>query len=334
MDRAARPHGSIVAAAALLVAGCAEAGSDPPRLRFTVVTINTGTTDGLEHDEPPDDGYGSAEAAISDAWYGDGLAWPAAIADVRRFFETVSPDVAAFQEMFHSPACEAIPPEHHAGFVCESWQSGDPTVIEVVLGDGYQVACHLGKPDKCVAVHERFGTIRGCDAALCLDGLAGAQVPDCGSGSRVGRAVIDLVAGGSVTVAHVHGTSGLADADVACRRRQFEQIFVDLGIGDGAGANGELNVVLGDLNTDPARAAVFDASAAFFAAQAGPDRRFHFVTAVGPEAPPTYLGFNIDHVVSDGFAGSCWHAGTEGHPPVSEMVYFDHRPAVCTVEGG
>lgn len=302
-------------------------------MRLSVVTFNTGTTDGLDHDAPPDDGYGAAEAAISDEWYGNGLSWLAAVEDARRFFADEAPDVAAFQENFFSPDCAAIPPEHQAGFVCEGWAEGDPTVVEYILGDAYQVACHLGKPDKCLAVHERFGTFRGCSARLCLDGLAGATVPDCGGGSRVGRGVIDLRAGGSLTVVNVHGSSGIADADVACRTKQFQQIFVDLGLGDGPAANGERNVILGDFNTDPHRLAGIDDSAAYLWEQAGEGKRFHFITAVGPEAPPTYLGANIDHVLSDVFRGACRHPGLDG-PPVSEMTYFDHKPAFCTLEGG
>ena len=38
------------------------------------------------------------------------------------------------------------------------------------------------------------------------------------------------------------------------------------------------------------------------------------------------------HVMSDRFAGSCWHAGvTPGHPNVLNTTYFDHKPAVCTI---
>jgi len=44
-----------------------------------VLTFNTGTSLGLDHDGPPEDGYSSADAAISDAWYGNGLAWTPAV---------------------------------------------------------------------------------------------------------------------------------------------------------------------------------------------------------------------------------------------------------------
>jgi hypothetical protein len=315
-------------------AGTGGGGGSAPTMTFTVVTFNTGTTEGLDHDAPPDDGYGSAQAAISDMYYGDGLAWPRALEDARVFFAVASPDIVAVQEMFHSAECEAIPVEQRAGFVCETWQAGDPTVIQTMLGPDYQIGCHLGKADKCIAVHRRFGTLRGCAEGLCLDGLAGAEVEGCGGGSRVGRAVIDLVGGGSLTVVNVHGTSGITDQDLACRQRQFEQLFVDLGIGDGPAANGAHNVILGDLNTDPARLADFDPSAELFLSHVGKGKRFHFVTEAGPEATPTYGGVNIDHVVSDRFEGTCWHAGiTEGHPPVTDMTYFDHKPAVCILSG-
>ena len=57
------------------------------------------------------------------------------------------------------------------------------------------------------------------------------------------------------------------------------------------------------------------------------------MTELGLEVTPTYGGiFNIDHVVSDAFDGSCWSAGvTEGHPAVMDAVFFDHVPVVCDV---
>jgi len=64
----------------------------------------------------------------------------------------------------------------------------------------------------------------------------------------------------AVTVApivNVHGSSGFTDADLDCRQAQFGQVFVDMGDGKPA-ANGERNVIMGDFNTDPVRAAFLD----------------------------------------------------------------------------
>ena len=203
-----------------------------------------------------------------------------------------------------------------------------------MLGAGYQVACNLGKTDKCLAVKRRFGTIRGCAGDLCLDGLAGSRVDGCGSGSRIGRGIIDLPDGGAVTVVAVHGTSGLTAEDQACRARQVEQIFVDFGLGDGPAANGTPALILGDFNTDPGRFAPADISAVRWRDFAGPRKPFHFLTPMGPDVPGSYGGlFNIDHVVSDAFEGTCWIAGvTAGHPDVNDFVYFDHKPHVCALE--
>ncbi len=312
-----------------------EAAPPKPALRFVVVTFNTGTTSGLPHDRPPDDGYTSIEAIYSDLHYGDGLAWRPAVEATERFFAEVQPDLAVFQEIFYAEDCATVPDEARAGFVCETWMPGGPTVVQVVVGMGYQVACNLGKPDKCAAVKRTFGALRGCDRDLCLDGLAGARVDGCGGGSRIGRGVVDLAAGGSITVVDVHGSSGLTTDDASCRVRQFDQVFFDLGLGDGRAANGAVNVVMGDFNTDPVRFADSDASAARVLEYVGDGKPFHFVTAVGPRVPATYAGlFNIDHVISDAYTGSCWHAGvTAGHPNVIDAVYFDHKPAVCTLEG-
>jgi len=326
---AARIVSSVAATVAL--AAC---GSDDPGLQLEVVTFNTGTTSGLGHDDGPDDGYTSADADVSDMYYGDGLAWSAFIDDARAFFDRERPDIVVFQEIFHPGDCAQIPQDAWPGFVCESWTDGNPTVAQMVLGPDYQVACNLGKPDKCAAVNKSVGQLRGCDGDLCLDGLEGATVDGCGSGSRVGRGIIDLAAGGSVTLVNVHGSSGLSSSDIECRVRQFEQAFVDLG--DGApGANGAINVVMGDLNTDPVRFAGTDASATRFLDFVGDGLDFHFVTDDGPGSTPTYQGIvNIDHVVSDGFKGECGAAGiTPGTTPVTEAVYFDHVPVVCNLSG-
>ena len=57
---------------------------------------------------------------------------------------------------------------------------------------------------------------------------------------------------------------------------------------------------------------------------------FHWNTDVGPEATPTYAVANIDHVASNHFQGGCWHPGvTDGRPAVTDIVFFDHKPAVC-----
>jgi len=334
--RRAAPVLPLLLLAGVALGACSEEPGPPPppELTFTAVSFNTGTSESLRHDALPDDGYGYAEAMVSDAWYGDGLAWLPAVEATRRFFAEVAPDVVAFQEIFYSGECADIPPEARTGFVCETWSDGDPTVAQTILGDGYQIACNLGKSDKCAAVRRDFGTFRGCDSDLCLEGLDGGIVDGCGSGSRIGRGVIDLVGGGTLTLVGVHGSSGISLEDMDCRVLQFEQVFVDLGDGAPA-ANGAVNVVMGDLNTDPGRLVDGDPSAARFADFVGEGKAFHFVSDVGPRAPPTYSGIlNIDHVASDAFEGSCWVAGvTDGHPPVIDAVYFDHKPVVCTLGG-
>jgi hypothetical protein len=315
----------------LVLAGCngADDTADPP-LSFVGVTFNSGTSEVMGHDDPPDDGYTSAHAAVSDAWYGDGLAWTPAVEATRAFFEALDPEVVVFQEVFWSEECTAIPADAHPDFVCETWSAGDPTVAQAVLGDGWQVMCHPGNPDKCAAVHERFGRFRGCEDVFCIEGLDGTRVEGCGGGARVGRGVIELEDGGTLTLVSVHGSSGFATDDQQCRVRQVEQVFLDLGDGT-PGASGGRNLVMGDLNTDPGRWADFDPSAARWNDFVGEGQPFEFVTEVGPEAPRSYQGVaTIDHVISDALSGDCWIAGlTQGHPVVIEAVYFDHMPLVC-----
>jgi hypothetical protein len=318
--------------AALLATWALACGREPAP--FVAVTFNTGTTDGLAHVEEGNDGYTLEQAALSDLYYGNGLAWVAVVEATREWFAHVQPDVVAFQEIFYSGECPGIPEEAREGFVCEHWQPGDPTVAQIVTGEGFQVSCHPGKSDKCLAVHRRFGTFRGCDGDFCLEGLDGFDVGGCGSGARVARGVIELTRGGTLTVVNIHGTSGISAEDQQCRLRQFEQAFVDLGDGQ-PGVIGERNLVMGDLNTDPARTLSFDASAVRLADFAGEGRPFRYLSDVGPDATPTYASlFNIDHVMADVLRGDCWVAGiTDGHPPVYAGVHFDHRPVVCTVRG-
>jgi hypothetical protein len=307
---------------------------EPEPEPLVAVTFNVGSSGGFD---PEHSGaYGADQADAQDEWYGNGLSWVALIDETAQWFASVDPDVVALQEVFWPGDCPNIPASAWPGFVCEGWQPGDPTVVERVLGPRYQVACNVGNPDKCVAVHERVGTIRGCSEAVCIEGLDSAPVETCGSGGRIGRATIDRPDGTELTVVGVHGSSGLAPSDGECRVKQFAQIFEDL---DGQpAANGTSNVILGDFNTDPGRWVEVEPSAAYLAEQVV--EPLHFVTEVGPDAVPTYLLANIDHVIVDAFDGECWHAGLGEQPEISSggptpgvsaMGIFDHLPAVCTL---
>ena len=316
-----------------------EGSGDPQPRTFVAVTFNSGTTDSLDH-ESDGDGYGPAQVEFSDSYYGNGLAWLEAVAAVSAWLDALEPEIIAFQEVFDSEECPNVPPEARVGYVCSRWQPGSSTVVAAVLGRGYQVACHLGKADKCVGVHRDFGRFVGCEQDLCLDHLEGASVEGCGSGSRVGRGRLELEGGGELTIVSYHGTSGLTEEEAACRLAQVEQIFVDL---DGApAANGARNLILGDLNTDPFRVPEFDPSAARwldFVARSFDEarrQRFWFVTDAGVEAPPSYFGgFNIDHIASDFYTGSCEVPGlSPGVPPIYPNVYFDHKPHVCELVAG
>jgi hypothetical protein len=305
-------------------------GPDVPPGHFVVATINTGTTEGTTHDVPGDV-YGEEQSGYSDTYYGDGAAWVPAVEALRAWLNVVRPDLVAFQEIFYSEHCPEIPAEARVGFVCETWAAGDPTVAQVLLGSGYQIACHPGKDDKCLAVRKDFGRIRQCpDDDFCLEGLDGATVSGCGSGSRIGRGTIDLVGGGELTVISVHGTSGVMPEDMECRRRQVEQIFENL---DGEPAvNGSRHVILGDFNVDPCRVPEWlDESSNEWNRRVGGGEDFQWVSPCGALVPPTYAGtLNIDHVVSDVFDGDCWVPGvTAGHPAAYEPAYFDHKPLVC-----
>jgi endonuclease/exonuclease/phosphatase family metal-dependent hydrolase len=294
------------------------------------MTFNVGTTLSLRHDDKPNDGYTAEEAKISDHWYGNGLSWPEAIRAVSDMIKEVNPDIVAFQEIFDCRECEQIPIARQKGFVCENWSPGDPNVANIVLGKEYQVAYHPNKRSKCLAVHKRFGVIRGCKESDCEDALEGYPVQECGSGSRVARAFIDRPNGQTLTVISLHGTSGRAPKDQRCRVRQVEQIFVDFGDGK-PGVRGAHNLILGDFNTDPGRGAAIDVSALRWNDFVGKSKSFRFISKVGNDAPRAFRGFaDIDHIVADSFQGTCRYIGLDDQsPPVWKGIYFDHVPVIC-----
>ena len=318
--------------------GAVDAGPDggvAARFSLRAITFNTGTSEAVLGDVT-DAGYGPTEATFSDAYYGNGLAYSAVIDDTRRALAELSPDIIGFQEIFYAGDCASIPDEARAGFICEDYTPGDPTVAQVILGEGYQVVCHLGKPDKCLGVKRSFATFRGCDADLCLDFLDGAPIVGCGDGARIGRGLLDLADGGTLTVVNVHGSSGVNSSDIDCRTAQFAQLFEDLGDGSGEpAANGQRNLIVGDFNTDPGRLYDGDASADKILEYVGRDRPFDFISDVGESAAPTYAGFfNIDHVISDVLAGSCFAPGVSpGVPDITDIPFFDHKPIVCDITG-
>ncbi len=110
----------------LLLAGCGDdpTVTSPAPAGTVVVTFNTGTSEKMGHDGLPDDGYGSEQAALSDQWYGDGLAWASVVEDARQFFQGVDADIVGFQEIFYSGDCEIIPAEaRHGGPLSSSRSS-------------------------------------------------------------------------------------------------------------------------------------------------------------------------------------------------------------------
>ncbi len=302
-----------------------DAGGDDAPSSFVAVTFNTGI-----HPTVGSNGFTSEQKQYLDQYYGNGLSWGPAIDEARAFLQNVQADVVVFQEIFDVDQCQDIPAEARQGFVCENWTPGLPSVPELIVGSGYQVACNWHKHDKCAAVRRQFATFLGCAGDYCPDGLFGSTIPDCGNGARIGRGILDLIHGQNITLVNVHGSSGASGDDKDCRAKQVEQVFVDLGDGE-PGANGARNLIMGDFNTDPRSptALALDASARRWTDFVGPDHSFHFVN----EYVKTYKNlFCIDNVVSDELAGTCWYPGfTEGHPEVSPEGYFDHTPTVCTI---
>lgn len=305
--------------------GTSGGGAPGGLIEARVMTFNTGIPN---CSESPDAAYTCEDAEVAGEWYGTGLSHRSLFPDTRAFFDAVKPDVVGFQELFHAEDCPEIPVEFHAGFICEGWRPGDATVVQLILGEDYQIACHPGRSDKCLAVRKEFGRIRGCAGDFCLDHLQSGRTQGCGGGTRIARGVIDLANGGELVAVNIHGTSGITQADQECRVTQFQQVFVDIQDGSGVpAATGTHIVVLGDLNTDPGRFFLNDPSAATWREFVGSGRPFRQISDAGPLVTPTYLGLvNIDHVAGNVFAGECF----TGEP--TEIESFDHRPIVCDVK--
>ncbi|MCB9665161.1 MAG: hypothetical protein H6732_13710 [Alphaproteobacteria bacterium] len=299
---------------------------------LVLATFNTGSGASIDAATGEAQGYDRTDAAWADDHLGNGIAWIPAVEDVTAWLARVRPDVIGFQELLWDGICPDLPEPPPFPSACDGWTADRPALVNRLLGEDYQVACHLGAPDKCLAVRTEVATIAGCSAPLCLDGLRGVRIDGCGKGARAGAATLELAAGGTLTVVNVHGNSGATGEDQDCRAALYDAIFVDAGEGAPL-ADGERNVVLGDLNQDPARLAGIDRSARRWNELVTEERGWHHLTAVGVDAPGTYGGglVSIDHVVSDSFVGSCVAPGiTEGEPPVTDKVYFDHVPEVCT----
>lgn len=306
-------------------AGPADAGSVAVSLR--VMTMNIGTTPGLAHDG--DDAYTQELADIADELYENSLSWNPAERALVDFFDRESPDIFAFQEGFWDPWCERIAVDPELDFVCRDYAPERPKQVTRVVGEGFTAACGDGQEDNCVAVRNSVGRVLGCDEPVCAGALEGSGPPSgCSNGARVGRVEVELADGRLLTIVNVHGTSGFDVADGECRRDQFRQVFEDRGDGEPA-ANGAMNLVLGDFNTDPVVSAPIDVSAAYLAetVAGGP---FEFLSPTDRDGPASYLVFRIDHVLSDVASGTCVIPGSsDGTDPVLDTVYWDHRPVLC-----
>ncbi len=293
----------------------------PETTTVRVVTFNVGSG-GSPANAEDNLGFGPRESDISDEWFGNGLAFASIVEETRSYLAAVEPDIVAFQEIFWSGDCPTIPEELYPGFVCETWEEGEPTVANLLLGPDWHVVCHPGKPDKCIGVRSAFGRLEGCQDILCLDGLEGSSIEGCGRGARAAGGTIELASGGSLRIVNVHGNSGFGRDETGCRVAQVQQVF--------AGSDGQPaitrdfpTIVLGDLNTDPGRLAGSDPSAAAWMEEPA-EHGFAFISDVGEDAEPSYVLLNIDHVLARGAEGTCRIGG-----PVVDATHFDHRPIEC-----
>ena len=300
---------------------------------IVLMTFNAGTTQGLGHDGD-DNAYTQEMADIADALYENSLSWNPAEDALREHLAAVRPHVAVFQELFYDGWCADIDVDPALNFVCDGYTPDRPLQIARLLGEDYQIACAPGQPDNCAGIRRDFGRfLDGCpEDAVCLEGLDGSGPPSgCSRGARVGRIRAETVSGVPFTLVNVHGSSGVTGEDMDCRVDQFRQIFVDRGDGQPA-ADGTINLVMGDLNTDPFRMTGVDPSAVEWASFVGEGKDYRYISARdADDTTPSYQGFtHIDHIASDTLerdGTGCTVA------PLWEGTYWDHLPVTCEASG-
>ncbi|TNE48497.1 MAG: hypothetical protein EP343_15515 [Deltaproteobacteria bacterium] len=305
-----------------------------PPLKLRVMTFNIGTTSGLPHDRDTQDGYTSKEAKVADELYENSLSWNPAEKALTAFLAKTKVDLVGFQEGYHDPWCETITVDPALDFVCKTYSKTRPLQVERLLGPEFQVACAEGQEDNCLGIRKSVGRFKDCPLDKpCLGGIKGKGPPNqCSRGARIGSIEVELYDGTAMTVVLVHGTSGFKPKDQDCRKAQFQQIFEDKGDGKPA-ASGAINLVLGDINTDPFSAVEADISAAYWVKFVGEGKPFRYISSSDPDGPKTYGGLvRIDHVVSDKLTGSCVVPGVSpDEPDVMDIVYWDHKPVICDV---
>lgn len=307
----------------------------PQPIRMRVMTFNIGTTKGLPHDRDTNDGYTSKHAKITDEFYENSLSWNPAEKALTDYLAKKKVDLVGFQEMYYDPWCESIQVDPTLDFVCKEYSKERPLQIQRLLGDDFQVACAQGQEDNCLGIRKSVGRFKGCPLDKpCIDGVKGDGPPNkCSKGARIGSIDVVLKDGTELTVVLVHGTSGFKPKDQECRKAQFQQIFEDKGDGKPA-VSGTINIILGDINTDPFSAGEADISASYWNKYVGKGKPFRYISSSDKDGPKTYGGLvRIDHVVSDAFTGSCVVPGaTPDEPDVMDVVYWDHKPVICDVE--
>lgn len=307
-------------------------------LPFQVVTFNVGTSSQNLHDTDEQagdgDGYTSTQAEYINDYLGNSLAWNPAEEKLKEWLGKHKPEVVAMQELIFDPWCaDAPPPPPGLGLVCEGYKGGQPLAAERLLGNAYHLAYTVGQEDLWVGVRKDFGYFRDCpETGLCTKLLGMGVFGECNSSPRVTAIVVRVHDGRELVLVNAHTTAGMTEADQACRGKQIEQIFLDAGDGEPL-ANGTVNLVVGDMNTDPFLFAGADVSAGTWNQYVGPGKGFHYISADNPEGPATHnTTMRLDHVVSDVLTGSCVvPGGSPGLPLIMKTTFFDHRPVLCDV---
>lgn len=310
----------------------------PAPLTFSLMTVNTGTTTFLNHDQDeergPGDGYTSAHAEVVSESYSNNLAWIPAETALSDFIQKNKVDVVGFQELYYDPWCRDVQVSPGMDLICEQWKEGGSIQINRILGEDYHIVCASEHLDNCVGIRKSFAAPSPSSLVPCADveGDDPGPADGCYIGGRTGAVKIDLPDGRTLTVVNLHTFSGATDDTMQRRRDQFKQAFEDKGDGS-PWASDVVNVILGDMNMDPFYWADFDLSAAYWNSRVGEGKLFHYISS-GPEGgeATASMSFRIDHIISDRITGTCVVPGrTPGVEGVLGESFWDHRPILCQV---
>lgn len=250
---------------------------------------------------------------------------------IARAVSAYRPDIVVLNEVFDAAYC-AGNNETNARYICHGYKARTPyQQVRRYLGPDYTIVCDGIAHYDCIgALTARF-SMKECAAGKeCLGAAVtpahGTECKGLGSITSVSSAHLTFN-GKAITVVNGHPLNAVDHPGDACRHAQYQQIFETL-------ADGQRNLIMGDMNGDPIRFPTIFKSFAYWNTKVGKGKRFryHSGPAEATPPPPTWEQFfTLDHVVSDFLTGTCRTLGHQAdkHRLDHPLMRMDHLAIVC-----